>query len=147
MFHPDFDSKLWYKIYDEAKNNRLNEYPNIKGVEIEDQMFNEAKENFVRAGYKPLFHLEHGDFFKYKPKEKEGVIIMNPPYDMRLKTDNINKLYKDIGDHLKNNFKGWTAYILSGNEEARKKIGLKLSQKIKLYNGKIECRLLKFELF
>ena len=147
MFHPDYDSKLWYKVYDEAKEIREKEYPNIKGIEIDSSLVNEAKDNFVRSGFKPLFHLEQGDFFKYIPKEKEGVIIMNPPYDLRIKNTNINKLYKEIGDHLKKNFKGWTAYILSGNEEARKKIGLKPSQKIKLYNGKIECRLLKFEMF
>lgn len=147
MFHPDFDSKLWYKLLDEAKEIRENEYPNIKGIDKDERIVNEAKDNFVRAGFKPIFHLEHNNFFRYTPKEKEGVIIMNPPYDVRLKSSDINKLYKDIGDHLKKNFKGWTAYILSGNVEARKHIGLKPSEKIKLFNGKIECRLLRFEMF
>ncbi len=147
MFHPDYNNKLWYQLYDEAKELWTKQYPNIKGVEIDGTMVNEAKENFVRAGFKPLFHLEQGDFFKYKPKEKEGVLIMNPPYDVRLKNQNINKFYKDIGDHLKKNFKGWTVYILSGNEEARKRIGLKHTERIKLFNGKIECRLLKFEMY
>lgn len=147
MFQPDYDNKLWFKVLDEAKALKQHEYPNIKGIEIDGTMVNEAKENFVRAGYKPLFHLEEGDFFKYKPKEKEGVLIMNPPYDMRLKNANINQFYKDMGDHMKKYYKGWTAYILSGNEVAYKKIGLKPTERIKLYNGKIECRLLKFELY
>lgn len=148
MFHPDYDAKLWYQVLDEAKESRDEEnYPNIKGLEIDERTYNTAKENLVRAGFKPIFHLENGNFFKYKPKEKEGVLVMNPPYDMRLKSKDINKLYKEIGDHLKKNFKGWTAFILSGNEEARKSIGLKPAQRIKLFNGKIECRLLKFELY
>ncbi|MGB0886196.1 MAG: THUMP domain-containing class I SAM-dependent RNA methyltransferase [Chitinophagales bacterium] len=147
MFQPDFDSKLWYSLLDEAKETRTEDYPNIKGIEIDAETYATAKENIVRAGFKPLFHLENGDFFKYKPKEKEGILVMNPPYDVRLKSTNIKKLYKEIGDHLKKNFKGWTAYIFSGNEEARKSIGLKPAEKIKLYNGKIECRLLKFELY
>jgi len=147
MFHPDYDSKMWYKLLDEAKEIRKKDYPNIKGIDIDGKIVNEAKDNFVRAGFKPIFHLEHGNLFKYIPREKEGVIIMNPPYDVRLKSADINKLYKEMGDHLKKNFKGWTAYILSGNVEARKKIGLKPSAKIKLFNGKIECRLLKFEMF
>ena len=147
MFHPDYDSNLWNKLLNQAKERRKNIYPEIKGIEIDEKIVREAKDNFVRAGFKPIFHLEHYDFFDYIPKEKEGVIIMNPPYDMRIKSADINKLYKKIGDHLKKNFKGWTAYILSGNEEARKKIGLKPSEKIKLFNGKIECRFLKFEMF
>lgn len=147
MFQPDYDSKLWYRLLDEAKDMRTEEYPNIKGIEIDNQTYNTAKENIVRAGYKPIFHIENGNFFNYKPKETEGILVMNPPYDMRLRSADINKLYKEIGDHLKKNFKGWTAYILSGNEEARKSIGLKPTQKIKLFNGKIECRLLKFEMY
>lgn len=148
MFQPDYDAKLWYKLVEEAKNLRRDEeYPNIKGIEIDTKTYSIAKENMVRAGFKPIFHLENANFFNYKPKEPEGVLLMNPPYDMRLKDANINKMYKQIGDHLKKYYKGWTAFILTGNEEARKSIGLKPTQKIKLFNGKIECRLLKFEMY
>lgn len=147
MFHPDYDATLWKKLHQEAKDARQQDYPNIKGLEIDGSAYGIANENIVRAGFKPIFHLENKDFFKYKPREEEGVLVMNPPYDMRLKNQDIVRFYKKIGDHLKKHFQGWTAYIFSGNEEARKHIGLKPSQKVKLYNGKIECRLLKFEMY
>lgn len=147
MNWPSFDEKLWKKIYNEAKENIQQIYPNIKGIEIDTKTFFSAKENMVRAGFVPIHHIEQGDFFNYKPKEKEGVIILNPPYDERLKTDDINDFYRQIGDHLKNNFQGWTAWIISSNVEARKYIGLKTSSKTKLFNGNLECRLLKFELY
>lgn len=147
MNWPSYNEKLWQKVYENAKENIKNEYPNIKGIEIDGKTFSSAKENMVRAGFLPIHHIEQGDFFKYKPKENEGVVVLNPPYDERIKSEDIVLLYKQIGDHLKQHFQGWTAWIISGNVEARKHIGLKTSQKIKLFNGKIETRLLKFELY
>lgn len=147
MNWPNFDETLWNKIKAEAEENIKDEYPNIIGIEIDGKAFNLAKENMVRAGFKPIHHLQQGDFFKYKPKEKEGVIFLNPPYDERIKDEHINEFYERIGDHLKHHFKGWTAWIISSNVEARKHIGLRTAAKIKLFNGKLECRLMKFELF
>jgi len=144
---PDFDKKLWEKVRKEAEEGILNEYPNIKGIEIDGKAFNTAKENLVRAGFKPIHHLEQGDFFKYTPKEKQGVLLLNPPYDVRLRNENINQLYEDIGNHMKKNYQGWTVWIISANEEARKHIGLRTSQKIKLFNGKLACTLMKFEMY
>lgn len=147
MNWPNFNESLWQKIYKEAIENTKNNYPNIKGIEIDSKIVQLSKENMVRAGFMPIHHLEQGDFFKYKPKENKGVVILNPPYDERIKTDYIIELYKQIGNHLKQNFQGWTAWIISSNIEARKHIGLKSTQKIKLFNGKLETRLLKFELY
>lgn len=144
---PDFDEQIWNKVLKEAKEAVKIDYPNILGNEIDGKIFKMAKENLVRAGFKPIHHLQNGDFFNYKPKEKEGVVFLNPPYDERIKSDDIVALYKQIGDHLKQHFTGWTAWILSGNVEARKHVGLKTAEKIKLFNGKIECRLLKYEIF
>jgi putative N6-adenine-specific DNA methylase len=147
MDWPHFDEKLWKEIEEEADTKMFYEYPKILGIENDGKTFSAAKENLVRAGFKPIHHLEQGDFFNYKPKEKEGVLFLNPPYDVRIKTENVNELYAQIGDHIKQNFKGWTVWIISANEEARKNIGLRPSQKIRLFNGNLECRLLKFEIF
>jgi putative N6-adenine-specific DNA methylase len=146
MHWPDFDEKLWNKIRQEAEKGIINDYPDITGIEVDGRAFNTAKENLVRAGFKPIHHLQQGDFFKHIPKQKNGVLLLNPPYDVRIKTDNIPELYEKIGDHLKHHFQGWTVWIISANEEGRKHIGLKTSQKIKLFNGKLECRLMKFEI-
>lgn len=147
MNWPNFDEKLWNQLKKEAENKYNYSYQNIKGIEIDSKNLQAAKDNMVRAGFLPIHHLQHGDFFNYKPKETEGVVFLNPPYDERIKDEHINDFYERIGDHLKNNFKGWTAWIISGNMEARKHIGLKPSVKIKLFNGQIDCRFMKFELF
>ncbi len=71
---------------------------------------------------------------------------MNPPYNERLVNENINNLYKMIGDTLKTNYQDWDAYVFTGNLEAAKNIGLKTSRRIPLFNGSIDSRLLKYEL-
>ncbi|MFT5071998.1 MAG: putative N6-adenine-specific DNA methylase [Chitinophagales bacterium] len=147
MNWPNFDEKLWLRLKQEAEDNIKHDYPNIKGIEIDPKVFDLAKENMVRAGFKPIHHLVEGDFFDYRPREKEGVLFINPPYDERIKDEHLNDFYKRIGDHMKQHYKGWTAWIISSNVEARKHIGLRTAAKIKLFNGKLECRLMKFELF
>ena len=75
------------------------------------------------------------------------MVIINPPYGGRLESENIGLLYKEIGNHLKKNFTGHEAWILTANQAAAKQIGLHASKKIKVYNGPLECRFLKFELY
>jgi 23S rRNA (guanine2445-N2)-methyltransferase / 23S rRNA (guanine2069-N7)-methyltransferase len=55
------------------------------------------------------------------------------------------ELCQRIGDRLKHKFRGWKVFLLSGNLEAIKYIGLRSTQKTLLYNGSIECRLFKYE--
>jgi putative N6-adenine-specific DNA methylase len=57
------------------------------------------------------------------------------------------EMYKKLGDAMKQNFKGWTCWIFTGNLDAAKHIGLRTTRKIHLYNGPIECRFLKFEIY
>ena len=65
-------------------------------------------------------------------------------------TFNLNdtiELYKSIGDTLKNRYIDHTIWILTGDLQAAKYIGLKPSRKIQLYNGQLECKYLKFEIY
>lgn len=76
------------------------------------------------------------------------MIICNPPYGHRLGADeDLGLLYKRIGDIFKQRFKGWTGYILTGNAELAKRVGLRASRRFVVYNGGLECRLLKYELY
>ncbi len=78
-----------------------------------------------------------------------GVLITNPPYGVRLeeKDEKLEKLYYDIGESLKNNWKGFNAYIISQEAIYRKKISLRTSMRMSFYNGSLECRLLGYELY
>ncbi|HEY9302503.1 MAG TPA: RNA methyltransferase, partial [Phormidium sp.] len=54
---------------------------------------------------------------------------------------------KMLGDIFKQRFKGWNAFILTGNKELGKKVGLRTSRRIPVFNGSIPCTLLKYELY
>ena len=73
-------------------------------------------------------------------------MVFNPPYGERLQID-AEEFYSKIGDTLKQNYPGTHAWFLTSNLEALKHVGLKPSQKIKLYNGKLESRLVHYEMY
>ncbi len=77
-----------------------------------------------------------------------GVLFCNPPYGERLgRGSDLGAFYKQLGDVLKQRFKGWTAFVLSGNKELSQSIGLKSSQRFAVYNGTLPCQLMKYELY
>jgi putative N6-adenine-specific DNA methylase len=80
-------------------------------------------------------------------ERKSGVVILNPPYNERMPVEETEKLYKEIGDKLKKDFKNFTAWIITSAPEGVKSVGLRPSRKIQLYNGSLDCRYLKYELY
>lgn len=145
---PDFDRSLFEALLKEAKAAiRPNEFAPMVGFEVDPKMAEIARENVARAGLKDLIRIENRDFFNFEPDTPSpGLLLMNPPYDERLAVDNVAELYQRIGDRLKTTYPGWTAWFLSGNLEAIKYIGLRSSQRLVLFNGGLECRLLQFEM-
>ena len=77
-----------------------------------------------------------------------GVIICNPPYGERMgEEEDLKALYKEYGENLKHNFKGFRAYVFTSNPMLRKEISLGTKSRHTFYNGSLECRLLKYELY
>lgn len=143
----NFDKTLWEKVVKEA-NAKRKEFPyQILGY---DQSFKAARIAQFNAEAAKLDHLikfERCNFEKLTPPEGEGILVMNPPYDERLENANINDLYTDIGNQLKRAFPGYEAWIISSNFEALKHIGLRPAKKIILFNGSLECKFQKYELY
>ncbi|MEA9355209.1 THUMP domain-containing protein [Bacteriovorax sp. PP10] len=77
-----------------------------------------------------------------------GIVICNPPYGERMgEEEELKQLYKDYGENLKHNFKGFRAYVFTSNPMLRKCISLGTASRHTFYNGSLECRLLKYELY
>ena len=77
-----------------------------------------------------------------------GIVICNPPYGERMgEEEELKALYKDYGENLKHNFKGFRAYVFTSNPMLRKCISLGTASRHTFYNGSLECRLLKYELY
>jgi len=143
----DFDKELFEKIKNEAANNITEFEHRIIGSDKSAMALKIAKENIRNAKLHKDIELNHVAIEDNFPPEGGGIIVTNPPYGERLKIDNIIKLYSVIGDSLKNQFTGFDVWILSSNNSALKRVGLRTSRKIPLYNAKLECKYVKFEIY
>ncbi len=143
----DFDKELWDKIYESAINRIKDDMPNIISSDIDIVPLEMAKRNGAVAKVDDVIQYQHISFFDLMPTKPHGTILLNPPYDERIKMEDTNAFYKQIGDKLKKDFGGWTCWIISSNMEAIKSIGLHPSKKMTLFNASLECKLLKYEMY
>lgn len=144
----DYDASLFEMLWKTAEAKAsFDPKATIIGYDIDPDYVEAARNNIKNAGLENVIKVEEADFFKTEAPAEPGLVVMNPPYNERILSDDINQLYKSIGDTLKNGYQGYDAFVLTGNLEAAKNVGLKASRRIPLYNGPIECRLLKYELY
>jgi len=143
----DYDKELWDKIYESTINRIKDDMPNIISSDIDIVPLEMAKRNGAVAKVDDVIQYEHISFFDLMPTKPHGTILLNPPYDERIKMEDTNAFYKQIGDKLKKDFGGWTCWIISSNMEAIKSIGLHPSKKMTLFNASLECKLLKYEMY
>jgi len=137
------------ELFETIKNSfSKREYTgNIYASDVSASNLLNAKTNARRALVFNKINFQICDFQKLEIPAKGATIIMNPPYGERLKPENLNQLYQMIGERLKHQFPGNSAWILSTSKENFNHIGLKPSQKKELYNGAIKCSFNKYELF
>ncbi len=145
---PDVDRTLHERLLDEARAAQRPIPPGlIFGSDIDEQAIAAARQGATRAGVAGAIRYSVANFEAAVPPGPSGTLVFNPPYDERLKVDRIAALYRRIGDVLKRGWSGYTAWMFTGNLEAARQIGLRSAARIRLFNGPIECRLLKFPLF
>lgn len=122
--------------------------PPIIASDIAEQAIEIAKINAKTAGVEHLIDFQVCDFAETTVPSEPGVIMFNPEYGERLGTHSkLEVTYKRIGDFLKQECKGYRGYVFTGNPELAKKIGLKASRRFEFFNGKLDCRLLQYELY
>jgi len=145
----DFDAPAWQALLDEAEQARTPLPGNrVYGSDRDRRAVELARKNAESAGIGDRIRWTQKDFAKLDPPSGQGTLICNPPYGERIgDASQLEDFYRKIGDTLKQNWTGWTAWVLTGNLPLAKRIGLKPSRRLVLYNGPIECRLLKYALY
>ena len=145
----NFDRKLWARLTDEARAGIREKIPGrLLGYDISRPAIQIASENAKLAGLERYLRFMRGDALKLSPRGNRGVIVCNLPYGERTgEVEELKSLYSGFGDVLKQRCAGYTAYLFTGNLKLAKSIGLRTAKRFTLYNGPIECRLLKYELF
>ena len=136
---------------EEAKAQRLEEpQAYLAGSDLDPKVIEMAAANITAAGLEDCIRLSVRDVKDAvaPAQEAPGIVLTNPPYGERIGEEaEMTALYKTIGDTLKANFQGYDAFVFTGNLEAAKSIGLKAKRRTPLFNGPIDCRLLKYELY
>ena len=121
----------------------------IIASDISLQAISFAQENAAFAGVDHMITFQTGDFAETEiPEKPRGVIFFNPEYGERLgDLGELEETYKRMGDFMKQNCAGYRGYIFTGNMDLAKKVGLKASRRIEFWNGTIDCRLLKYDMY
>lgn len=144
----DFDHRLWEELSEEAASEVRALDFEILAADKEPRATSITRQNLDRAGVQGVTVIRKA-FNRLEPPQGNGTILMNPPYGERMKEkdNDLEAFYKMIGDRLKHEWKGYTAWILSSNKDALKRVGLRTSRKLTLYNGPLECKFHRFELY
>ena len=143
----DYDEHLWETIKEASLNRITDCSASFVGYDKAPSAVSKALENVRNAHLEEYIRIEQKDFFKSQ-KESSGKLqlVCNPPYGERLQVDGA-EFYSKLGDTLKRSYPGTEAWIISSHFEGLKHVGLRPSRKIKVYNGSLEARWLKYEMY
>ena len=147
-FLPDFNKNLWRKTRSQA-NGQIKELPTglIAGSDIDKKAFDAARTNCPLLPDGDMIKISRRDFRNIEGLENR-IILCNPPYGIRLKTEeDLKGLYRDFGDFLKQRCKGSEVYIFFGNREMIKHIGLRPTWKKILGSAGLDGRLIKYAMY
>ena len=141
----DYDETLFEKIKAEQKITPFSKQ--IFASDISRSNVLNAETNARRARVYAKITFQTSDIKDLEINSDNATLIVNPPYGERLKQQNIDKLYSLLGERMKHQFAGNTAWVLTSSKEYLKNIGLKPAQKNTLFNGSLECSYVKYPLF
>ncbi len=142
----NYDEALFTKIKD-FRIERIREFHGkIVGYDIDGRTLDAARDNIESAEMEDVIEVRRENFFDTKKDMFPLLMVFNPPYDERISI-NDDDFYKKIGDTFKTSYPNTLAWLISSDLDAPKKIGLRPSRKIKLFNGKLETRFLQYEMY
>ncbi|MFN4261273.1 MAG: class I SAM-dependent RNA methyltransferase [Gemmataceae bacterium] len=144
----DFDIELWTELRDAARRQVHKQLTApIWGSDLRRDAIAFSQQNARAAGIGHLLRFEVKDVTDFTPPPgPPGVMVCNPPYGERIgERQELTKLYQTIGDVLRRRCVGWQAYIFTGNAALAQRIELEPVADVPLFNGKLPCRLLRYD--
>jgi putative N6-adenine-specific DNA methylase len=143
----DWDSQLFDNILESLLKKTREFHYTITGYDKAPSAVSKAIDNIHNANLSEYINIKQANFFETE-KETDGPLhmVFNPPYGERLDID-MERFYREIGDTMKQGYSNTNAWLITSNLDALKFVGLRPSRKIKLFNGKLEARLVKYEMY
>jgi putative N6-adenine-specific DNA methylase len=144
----DHDKSLWTELRAEAaaRAKPTLAFP-IEGSDHHGGALALARSAAQDAGVGELVRFSENDARDFVPQERPAIVTTNPPYDKRLGDgEDVIGSWKSLGNFLHRQCGGATAWILSGNKALTQHLGLRVSLRVPVMNGPIDCRWLKYEI-
>jgi putative N6-adenine-specific DNA methylase len=154
-----YEPRLWAELKQAAREREVPAKALVFGSDISHRMVDFAEQNASKAGVAQVATFRAGDALQRMPPcEREGVLMLNPPYGERIETAGIagarqsattedgGEFFSQLASHLKKNYANWTAWILTPDMKLSGKMRLKENRRIPMWNGPIECRLFRYEM-
>jgi putative N6-adenine-specific DNA methylase len=144
----NYNEELFQTIHDSLLKKVRNSTKGIMGFDKAPSAIRKAQANVENASLEEFIKIERKNFFEEEnPFEGNLIVVFNPPYGERLNI-NVPEFYGKIGDTLKQNYTDTNAWLITSDfEQGLKSVGLRTSRKIKLFNGSLECRFVKYEMY
>jgi 23S rRNA (guanine2445-N2)-methyltransferase / 23S rRNA (guanine2069-N7)-methyltransferase len=143
----------WEALLREARERReagrARKIAPLRGYDHEPAAVRTALANVERAGLGHIVHVERQELEDCAPTHAgaNGLLVANPPYGERIGARGaLPELYARLGRVMRDRFQGWRAAVLASDAELGHRLGLRATKVHTLYNGRIECRLLHFEI-
>jgi len=144
-----YDEQVFFAERRKLKE-QVNKKPQVKiiATDLSREAIEIARMNAKTAGVDTLIDFQVCDFADTPLPDGAGVVVFNPEYGERMGVHTkLEATYARIGDFLKQQCGGKQGYVFTGNPDLAKKIGLHTSRRVEFYNGKLDCRLLEYEIY
>src|SRR5262247_177920 len=144
----NFDRHRWRELWKQTAARQKAKLPQpIYGSDWSADALKAARANLTAAGLEKVVNLKQANVLDISAPAKEGIIVSNPPYGVRLgEQQALAEFYPKLGDVLKKQFSGWRAYFFSADMRLPKLIHLAVSKRTPLFNGALECRLFEYKM-
>ena len=164
-----FQSHVWDAIKNTANNSIKTGTSRVFGSDVAFRMVDFAERNAARAGVADMVEFRGGDALQRMPPcDEPGLMLLNPPYGERIEvagvagvagregrgvgreqahTEDGGEFFSQLASHWKKNYANWSGWILTPDLKLPAKMRLKESRRVPMWNGPIECRLFRFDMF
>jgi 23S rRNA (guanine2445-N2)-methyltransferase / 23S rRNA (guanine2069-N7)-methyltransferase len=143
------DAALWERLHAQAMARVRTppaNAPALRGSDADARVLRIARENAARAGVAEWVTFEQAPLAQAQPPAARGLLCTNPPYGVRLEDrETARALHRELGTVMRERFAGWRAAVITGSPDLGLDIGLRAHRTHTVWNGALECRLLRFE--
>ena len=144
------DAKAWSDLKSAAWQHAeasLQHLPPLFCFDTDPEAILAVRRNLARVGLAGRVVVEEKEIARLRapPEQPTGLLVVNPPYGLRLESTTLPDLYRTLGQRLKTRFAGWKTVVFSGNTALSAHLGYRPKRIGTLFNGALECELLFFQ--